>query len=347
MESCNRTKPTDRIRPYLLAAAALGTLALAFVPSGAWLGGATQPEAILFASVAKQLLTVLLLCVVPSVAARLAHRISPWVLLGLTAFAFGAGLLVTGNPADALCTAALCALPGAGLYGLQRMKLSNFRTVIYASFVNLAALFVFVCLRDLIRSGDAYASYKQVVGLYGDVLNRLAVSAGPTGELGLTEDTASIARMLRSNAGAYCTAILLMPAMATALSNVLLSHLFNRHGGADLMKLPPFAEWRCERRYVIFACVFLLATMLLGMFGWHTADALSGIAAVMWRMPCMLGGLCTVRRLGVQFGRKWLFWAAIVLLVLLPTAASVMLTLLGFLSALRKPMNAGEDGKRI
>ena len=67
----------------------------------------------------------------------------------------------------------------------------------------------------------------------------------------------------------------------------------------------------------------------------------------MWRMPCMLGGLCALRRLGVRYKRMWIFWVSIALLITLPPAASVMLTLLGFLSALRKPMNAGEDGERI
>jgi len=345
MEFCNRTKSTDRIW-LSLSAAALGTLALAFVSSDAWLGGMTQPAAMLLASFVKQLLTVMLLLIVPSLTAWLAHRMSPWAILGLIVFAFGAGLLVTGNLTDALYTTALCALPGAGLYGLQRLKLSNFRTVIYASFVNLAALFIFVCLRDLIRSGDAYASYKQLVGAYGDLMNRLALSADPTGGLGLSTDSETIVKMLRVNADAYCVAILLVPAMTAGLSNVLFSHLFNRRGDADLVKLPPFSEWRCERGYVIFAGVFLLATMMLGMFGWHTADALSGIAAVMWRMPCMLGGLCAARRLGARFRRMWIFWVSIALLVTLPLAAGVMLTLLGFMAALRKPMNAGEDGER-
>lgn len=345
MEFCNRTKPTDRIWPYLIGAV-LGTLALAFVSSDAWLGGMTQPAAMLLASFVKQLLTVMLLFIVPSLTAWLAHRMSPWAIPGLIVFAFGAGLLVTGNLTDALYTTALCALPGAGLYGLQRLKLSNFRTVIYASFVNLAALFIFVCLRDLIRSGDAYASYKQLVAAYGDLMNRLALSADPTGELGIGTESETIVKMLRVNADAYCVAILLVPAMTAGLSNVLFSHLFNRRGDADLTKLPPFSEWRCERGYVIFAGVFLFATMMLGMFGWHTADALSGIAAVMWRMPCMLGGLCATRRLGVRLRRMWIFWVSIALLVTLPLAAGVMLTLLGFMAALRKPMNAGEDGER-
>jgi len=345
MESCNRTEPTDRILLFLIAAA-LGTFALAFVSSGAWRSTTGTPEQMLSTVTVRQLLTVLLLCAVPPVWARLAYRISPWILLVLAVFAFGAGLIVTADPTDALYTALLCAIPGVGLYGLQRMKLSNFRTVIYASFVNLAALFVFVCLRERIRFGDAYASYKQTVGLFGEVLNRLAVSADPTGETGLAAEAELVVKMLRVNADAYCAAILLIPSMAAALFGVLLSHLFNRHGGAALMKLPPFSEWRCERRYVIAAGVFLFATMLLGMFGWHTASALSGAAAVMWRMPCMLGGLCTVRRLGSRFGRNGIFWITIILLILLPPATGVVLTLLGFLSALRNPTNAKENGGR-
>ena len=115
MESCNRTQQTDRLWPYLIAAA-IGTFLIAFVPSDAWLGGWTASGAALSASFTKQLLTVLLLCVVPSVWARLAYRTTPWFLLGLTVFAFGCGLVVSGDAGDALYTAALAALPGAGLY---------------------------------------------------------------------------------------------------------------------------------------------------------------------------------------------------------------------------------------
>ena len=60
----------------------------------------------------------------------------------------------------------------------------------------------------------------------------------------------------------------------------------------------------------------------------------------------MLGGLCAMRRLGARFKRMWIFWVSIALLITLPPAGGFLLTMLGFLSGLRKPMNAGEDGER-
>ena len=342
MESCNRTQSNGRL--WLILFAALGTFLLAFIPSGAWLNGTQTAAETLSAILLKQVLCVLLLLVVPSLWAGLAFRISPWMLLGLSALAFGCGLLVTGKPVDALYSALLAALPGAGLWGLLKLKLSNFRAVIYGSFAILAALFGFVCLKDLIRTGDAYASFRELIRLYGQFLRGIALP--DVGLEGLTEEIASLIDSLRANAENYCIPLLLMPAMAAALSNVLFAHLWTRNGGADLTPLPRFSEWRCERWYVLLSAGLLLVTMFLGMAGVGAANALSGVAAVMWRMPCMLGGLCAVRRIGLLTGRKWLFWAAIVLLVLMPTAMSMILSLIGLMSALRKPMNVGEDGKR-
>lgn len=345
MDTCNRTQSADRLWPYLIAAA-LGTFLLAFVSSGVWPGGAGTPETTLSAVVARHLLTVLLLLIVPAVWARIALLRSPWMLALLAAFTFGCGLVLTGDPKEAAYTLLLCALPGVGLWGLFRLKLSNFRTVIYGSFVILAALYGFVCLKDLIRSGDAYASYKYVVGLYGEAAARADLSAyGESGKQ-LAEEAAAFVDLFRANAESFCVPLLLLPSMAAALSNVLFSHLFNRRGGAALTPLPHFSEWRCERWYVLLTAAFLLAVMLLGLCGVRAADALSDVAGLLWRMPCTLGGLAAVRRLAVLSGRKWIFWAAVVLLVLLPPVTSMLLSLLGLMTAMRRPGNVGEDGGR-
>lgn len=344
METCKRTQSNDRL--WLILSSALGTLLLAFVPSEGWLNGAAQTEAALSAIFVKQVLTALLLLIVPSLCAALVHRTSPWAILGLVAFAFGAGLLVTRDPKDALYTTLLCALPGIGLWGLQKLKLSNFRTVIYESFVILAALFGFVCLRDLIRTGDAYASYKELVRMYDDVLSRFALSESTLYGVDLQEETAALVDMFRLNAESYCVSFLLLPSMAAALSDVLFSHLWNRNGETALTPLPRFSEWRCERRYVILTVGFVFVTMILGLMGARSIAALSGVAALLWRMPCMLGGLCAVRRLGLRMNRNWIFGAAIVMLILLPPATGMLLSLLGLVSAMQKRMNVGEDGER-
>lgn len=343
MESSGRTQSNGRY--LLIPLAAAGTLLLAFVPSGAWLAGTAETEAAFAAILLKQLLTVLLLMVVPSLCAMLAHRTSPWVLLGLVVFAFFAGLLATRDAKEALYTMFLTVLPGAGLYGLQRVKLSNFRTVIYESFVILLALFGFVCLGDLIREGDAYASYKSLVRLFGTLLTRYAPAQSMYG-IDFAGQAAEITDLFLANAEGLCVTALLTPAMAAALSNTLFSHLWNRNGTVQLKSLPPFSQWRCERRYALLSIGFYSATLILGLFGVRWAASLSGIAELLWQMPCMLGGLSAVRRLGWLTGRPWILWAAVVLLIILTPATCMILAILGMLSALRKPKNVGEDGKR-
>lgn len=345
METCNRTQSTDRQWPYLLAAAA-GTLLLALASGAARTNGTYTADAAVAAIHLKSAATVLLLLIVPAVWARLAHRISPWVLLGLAGFAFVCGWIVRGDAVSALYTTLLIALPGAGLFGLQKLKLSNFRTVLYESFVILAALFAFLCLGDLIGSGDAFLKFRQLAALYGQVLGEIDFSAfGANGAL-LSATMREAIDLLRLNPEALFAPMLLGAAMAAGLSNTLFSHLFNRNGGVTLSVLPPFERWRCERWFVLLSAGFLLASLALGMAGVESADALSGVAGVLWRMPCMLAGLCTVRYLGSVSGKKWVFWLAIGALLVLPPAMIVILAMIGVLASLRKPIDAGEDGIR-
>ena len=340
-----RTKSTGGWIPYMLGAAA-GTFLLAFVPSNAWLNGAQTSGEMLSAITLKHLLTVLLLLIVPALWARLAHLTTAWVLIGLSALAFGCAVWLNGDPVSALYTAGFIVLPGAGLYGLQKRKLTNFRTVIYESFVILAALFVLVCLRDLIESGDAYRSFRGVIALYGQVVKETDFSGMSISGADLAGEMQATADAFRVSAETVCVPILLLPAMAAGLSGTLFSHLFNRKGGAALSPLPRFEAWRCERWYVILTIVFLFVTMTLGMFGVQTANALSGVADTLWRLPCMLAGLCALRRFGVVSGRKWPFRFAIVLLILLPPIMGMLLSIIGMLASLRKPKNVEEDGGR-
>lgn len=342
MESSGRTESNGRL--LLITFAAAGTLLLAFVPSGAWLGS-LETEETLFAILLKQFLTVLLLLIVPSLCAMSVHRTSPWMLLGLAAFAFSAGFLVTRDAKEALYSLFLTVLPGAGLYALQRAKLSNFRTVIYGSFVILIAMFGFVCLRDLIRTGDAYASYRSVIRMYGALLERYA-PAGSLYGVDFAAQAKEITDLFLVNAESLCATALLTPAMAAAFSNTLFSHLWNRNGAVRLSPLPPFSQWRCERWYALLSVGFYFATVILGLFGVRWGASLSGVAELLWKMPCMLGGISAIRRLGQLTGRTWILWAAVVLLILLPPATCMLLAILGMLSALRKPKNVGEDGER-
>ena len=269
-----RSQSNDRL--LLIPLAAAGTLLLAFVPSDAWLSGSAQTS--LSAALLKQALSLLLLLIVPSLCAMCVHRTSSWTLFALAAFAFGAGLLITRDAKEALYTLFLTVLPAAGLYVLQRLKLSNFRTVIYESFVILLALFGFVCLSDLIRTGDAYTSYKSVIKMYGALLERFALEGSLYG-IDIAKEAEEMTNLFLANAESMCVTGLLLSAMTAALSNTLFSHLFNRNGAVALTPLPPFSAWRCERGYVILSVLFYFATLILGLFGIQ-----SRLWRLLWRL---------------------------------------------------------------
>ena len=345
MESCKQTQSNDRVWPYLLGAV-FGTLLMAAVACGTGDHGAYTASEELGLILLRAIAVVLLLLIVPALWARLAHRISPWVLLGLAAFTFTCGLLLSGDAMTALYAVLLIALPGAGLFGLQKLRLSNFRTVLYESFIVLAALFGFLCLNDMVKFGDAYRPFKHVIGLYGTILEEWNALLGELGGTQISTAAAELISEVRKSPEALFVPMLMTVAMTAGLSVTLFSHLFNRRGDAELTTLPPFSEWRCERWYVYLAAGFLLVTMLLGAMGVQGGDALSGVAGVLWRMPCTLAGLCTVRSIGLRLKKGWIFWIAIAMLVTLPMFAWMALAVIGMMSALRRPSNAGEDGIR-
>ena len=333
----------------LLIGAVAGTAALGFVPSGAWLALSAEDDPVLLLAVyaLKQTLTVLLLCAVPALWARLGHRTSAWSLLGLSAIAFGIGLLITRDAKMALYTLLFIALPGVGLYGLQKLRLSNFQTVLYESVIVLLALFGYVCLPELIANGDAYLPFRTVIGAYERIVKEMqAVFASAEGTLPYADfsSLADLTAEYRLNAEVFGVPILMIPAMTAGLSNVLLSHLMNRHGGAELRTLPPFAEWRCSRTFVIAVAVFAIAAYFLSLTGRNGMEALAGAASMLWRFPCALAGLCAVRRLSLRVHKGWIFVIVCCVSAAVPIMSLPALALVGMLSSMRKRTNVGEDG---
>ena len=340
------------LRWLLLIGAAAGTVALGFVPSGAWLRlpADGDPVTLLTVYFLKQVLTVLLLCAVPALWARLAHRMSAWTLAALALLAFGVGFWTEGDAVSALYTVLFLALPGVGLYVLQKLCLNNFRTVLYESVILLIALFGYVCLPDLVRNGDAYLPFRTVIGAYERLLKETQAMLAPVGTALPFADLSSATELIadyRLNADTIGVPVLMMPAMAAGLSNVLLSHLLNRRGGAALKMLPPFAEWRCERRFVIAAALFGIVTFLLRFTGWNGTEALANIGALLWRLPCALAGLCTARRLSLRVKKGWIFVIVCCAAALLPTVGLSILAMLGMISTLLIRRNVGEDGTKL
>ena len=344
-----QSEQTKDLRWLLLLAAAAGTVALGFVPSAAWLplGSDSDPVTLLFTYAVKQVLTAALLCAVPALWARLAHRTSYWSLVGLAALAYGVGYWVTKDAVQALYTLLLLAVPGAGLYALQKLKLNNFRTVLYHSALLLIALFGYVCLPDLIASGDAYVPFRTILGAYEQWMQQTQTLLALSEDLPLYEDFAALMELLntyRLNAEAFGVPVLMIPAMAAGLSNVLLSHLMNRRGGADLVALPPFSEWRCERVFVVAAGLFAIVTFFLQYTEWNGTEALAGVGSMLWRLPCALAGLCALLRLSLRLKKRWIYVIVCCVSAAMPLMAVSMLAIVGMLASLRKQTNVGEDG---
>ncbi len=349
MESCKQYESAARLWLPALGAA-VGSVLLVFVPSNVWLtaGETAAPGAQLGAYFLKQILTVLLLLIVPALWARTAHVGSPWLLPCLAGVTVGFGMILFADLGDALYAAMPVVIPGAGLYVLQRLKLSNFRAVLYESVLVLIGLFGLVCLKDLIVHGDAYLPFRRVAELYGRVTEEMLRAASPleSGMTALLNDLETMIDWYRVNAEQICVPVLMVPAMGAGLAGTLLSHRMNRRGGAALPALPRFEDWRCERWYVIGVAGFSIVSMLLRLADVQSGYALSGVAEIAWRMPCSLAGLAAVRRLSRRANKKWPFAVTCAALVLLPAVMLIILTLLGMLSSLRKRTNVGEDGIR-
>ena len=350
MDTFDREQEKDR-RWLLLLGAAAGTAALGFVPSAAWLAVPDgDASSLLFASAAKQVLTGMLLFAVPALWARLAHRTSIWSLIGLCAVAYGVGYFVSKDSVQALYTLLLCALPGVGLYALQRLGLNNFRTVLYHSAIVLIALFGYVCLPDLIANGDAYLPFRALIGAGERVVRETLDLLGTTEGAALYSDYATFLDLLsayRLNAESFGVPLLMIPAMTAGLSNVLLSHLMNRGGEVKLNKLPPFAQWRCERVFVIAASVFAVLTFFLQYTEWNGTAALAGVGSMLWRMPCGLAGLCAMRALSIRVKKGWLFVIVCCASATMPLMALPLFAVIGMLASLRNRTNVGEDGTQL
>ena len=349
MEFCKQRESTARFWLPALGAAA-GAMLLVFVPGDTWLAvtETTAPDVSLRICLLKQALTVLLLLIVPALWARTAQIGSPWMLLFLSGITVGFGMILFADLRRALYAAMPVVIPGVGLYALQRLKLSNFRTVLYESFLVLVGVFGLVCLPDLLASGDAYAQARWIASLYGQVTESLTQNASLAqgSAASLMNEWKELIDAYRRNADMICVPILMVPAMTAGLMNTLFSHRLNRKGGAALSPLPRFEDWRCERWYVIGVAVFSIVTMLLRLTGSQNANALAGVAEIAWRMPCSLAGLAAVRRLSRRANRTWPFTAACIGTALLPGIFLMLLTLLGMLSSLRRRTDVGEDGIR-
>lgn len=296
----------------------------------------------------RTVLFVTLLCVTPALWARSAWRWHPAVLAGLSVIAFAVGTLL-GGPLQGLYITGMIVPIGIALYVAQRFRVSNFKLVFYGSILILLGLFLLICVPTMISDGDAFLPMRNVVDAYRVIWETssadvLAVDSSQMAKT-LTENVSAMLLDYKMNANEYLISFLYVPSAIAALLNTLLSHAFNRKGGAELKPLPPFADWMVEPTYFYGALAFLVITGFVSMFGSETAIGLSQTAFILWVMPMGLLGLCTVHSWTKSKG--WILVLVIVGTIVMLPMSLWALTVIGIFGFMRNRMQKrSQEGKR-
>ncbi len=291
-------------------------------------------------------LLVPLLCVTPALWARCAHRTHPLSLAVLTFSAFAFGFLFARSALTGLYCAGLIAPAGVLLYGMQRMRLSNFKVVFYSSLALLFGLFLRFCVPTLAENGDAFLPMRETVEAYRVVWNAGTAELAALDVNGLIapilETVSSMLLSWKLDADQYLIQILYYPSAVAALSNGLLSYAFNRKGGADLVPLKPFSEWTAEPTYFFAAAIFSAASYGMMFLNVPFAPALVRIAYTIWMMPMGLVGLCTLKKWTKR--RPWIFALICVGCGLMFSVAVQALPLVGTVGFLTDRMRQRNQG---
>ncbi len=325
--------------PYL-------TLPTLFDPAGE---AVSQALTVLCAFFLKVLLFVPLLAVTPALWARSAWRTHPAALGALALIAYLTGFSLSHDGVAALYSVGLIAPAGILLYGMQRMRFSNFRIVFYGSLALLLGLFIRFAVPHMAESGDAFRSMRVLVAAYETLWNEVtgdALAQNMLQALGSGEDlTGDLLKSFRLNAEEYFVELLYYPAAFAALSGGLLSHLFNRKGEVELLPLPPFEQWQVESGYFYGTLALTGISYVLMLSGVRYGAALLRVGYALWMLPMSLAGLCTLKRWTKR--KPWLFAILSAAAIVLYSMFGAMLTFVGMLGFLQdragKRMQKGGD----
>lgn len=352
MENYTRSDSQPSYIWTVLAAAA--TVALCAVPylnipvhaaasDGADISAASE---ILVNFIVKAILMIPLLCVTPALWTRSAWRSRPAFLAILSLLAFGIGVVFGGSVAEGAYSLLLAAPYSIVLFFLQKEKSTNFQCVFYGSVLLLISLFGRICGPSLAAEGDAFLPLKNLAAAYetewNNVVGLMQGLAEPQQEiLGLFSDTL---KQLRVYPEVSMLQFLYYPSALAALCNVLLSHLFNRRGGADLRKLPPFEEWTVESGYFYGSLVLTVIAYILTMTGVSYGMGLLQVAYAIWMLPLALAGLCAIKHWTKR--RVWIFVLVCVFSVSMFSVFGQMLAVVGMLrfmyQRMRRRMQGGD-----
>ncbi|MBR0081154.1 MAG: DUF2232 domain-containing protein [Clostridia bacterium] len=293
------------------------------------------------------ILFVPLFAVTPALWARSAWRTHPAVLAALALLAFAVGA-VFGGAMQGLYALGLIAPAGVFWYAAQRAKLTNFKTVFYGSIVLLLGLFIRISGPAMASDGDAFLPMRSFMAVYLQDWNEMTAAIEAEGvsavDAAMMQSLSEILQDLKLNAEEYMIELLYYPAAFAALTSALLSHAFNRKGGAELPPLPPFADWMVERSYIYGVLVLTVAAYGMVLGNVSIGNALLRITYVIWVLPLALAGLCTVKRWTKR--RPWIFAIVLAVSISLLGQSFMVLSMVGMVGFFQKQLEQRMQGRK-
>ena len=295
--------------------------------------------------VLRAILIVPLLCVVPALWSRTAWRLTPYVIGALTLVTFVTGYACTGSVKEGLYAVLFIAPAGAVIHLMQRAGYSNFRVVFYGSILILAGLFARICLPSMISDGDAFLPLRNLAAAYETEWNYMAqsITGGDESRMESAMLFSDMLKEMRVYPEISTLEILYYPAALAALSNGLLSHLFNRDGSAELVKLPPFEEWQVDPAYFYGSLALTILSYAMTMMGASYGMGLMQVSYVIWLLPMALAGLSAVKYWTKR--RPWIFIVTCVLTGAMFSLVAQILAIFGMLRFVQQRMKRRMSGE--
>ena len=295
--------------------------------------------------VLKAITVVPLLCVVPALWSRIAWRMNPAVIGLLSVIAFVTGFVCTGSAREGLYAMLFIAPTGAVVHLMQRAGYSNFRVVFYGSILILTGLFARICLPSLVAEGDAFLPLRNLAAAYETEWNYMAqsITGGDESRMESALLFSDMLKEMRLYPEISTLQILYYPAALAALANGLLSHLFNRDGSAQLVKLPPFEDWQVDPAYFYGSLALTILSYILSMTGASYGVGLMQVAYAIWLLPMSLAGLSAVKYWTKR--RPWVFILTCVLTGTMFSLFAQILAVFGMLRFIQQRMKRRMQGE--
>lgn len=221
---------------------------------------------------------------------------------------------------------AVLLLPTLVMYLMYKKPFCNSYATAATAAATVAALYIAVCLPDMLSGAGAFASQKAFLREYAaafeEVFAPYTLMEGYEGSQAeqFYESALALTNGIIKDTAATVVPILCGLGVAGGLTNVLFLRLFARSGDVGLPPMRRFSQWEIPRVFHTGIIVLLLGALIFRMTGAANATAVSNTVNVLFGIPLIVQGLAVVQWLIEHGGPKmrrlrWPIYIAVVLLI--------------------------------